>query len=163
MSFLGETFDTASLPKSESNFDPLPAGWYSAKITKAELRATKNGTGSYIAVRYDITGPSHQGRVVFGNVNIKNANSEAERIGREQLGELMRSIGLTRVQDSDELVGGECQIKLAIRQSDQYGDSNDVKGFKAIAGGQVPRPAAAAAPAPAGAAASSSAPPWLKK
>ena len=160
MAFLGETFDTSTLPQAETgNFEPLPAGWYQAKITKAEVKQTKAGTGSYIAVRYDILGPSHQGRVVFGNLNIKNPNSEAERIGREQLGELMRAIGLPRVQDSDELIGGELSIKLKVRQSEQYGDSNDVAGFRAIAGAQPPAPRPAAAPAASG----GGAPPWANK
>lgn len=161
MAFLGETFDTATLPQSEQSFDPLPAGWYQAKITKAEVKDTKAGTGNYIAVRYDILGPTHQGRVVFGNLNIKNPNSEAERIGREQLGELMRAVGLPRVQDSDELIGGELNIKLKVRLSEQYGDSNDVSGYRAISGAQPPAPktaGSASAPAPAGAP-----PPWAKK
>lgn len=163
MSFLGETFDTETLPQPEQgNFEPLPAGWYQAKITKAEVRETKAGTGNYIAVRYDITGPTHQGRVVFGNLNIKNPSSESERIGREQLGELMRAIGLTRVQDSDELIGGELSIKLKVRQSDKYGDSNDVAGFKAIQGAQPPAPRASSTSS-ASTAAGAGAPPWAKR
>lgn len=163
MAFLGETFDTTTLPQSEQSYDALPAGWYQAKITKTEVKQTKSGTGSYIAVRYDILGPTHQGRVVFGNLNIKNANSEAERIGREQLGELMRAIGLTRVQDSDELIGGELSIKLKIRASEQYGDSNDVTGFKAISGAKPPMPAPTMSTPAATASAAGNAPPWARK
>lgn len=161
MSNLGMTFNTAELPEGNNgDFQPLPAGWYTATVTSAEVRETKAGTGSYIAVRYDITGPSHEGRVVFGNLNISNPNPKAEEIGRQQLGDLMRAIGLESVTDSDQLIGGNCQIKLAIRKSEEYGDNNDVKGWKAIEGSAMPKPAAAAAPAqPAGA----SAPPWAKK
>lgn len=162
MAFLGETFDTASLPQSEASFDPLPAGWYQAKITKAEVKNTKAGTGNYIAVRYDILGPTHQGRVVFGNLNIKNPNSEAERIGREQLGELMRAVGLARVQDSDELIGGELSIKLKVRLSEQYGDSNDVAGYRAISGTSAPKPPTGAV-TPAAPAGGKPPPPWAKK
>ena len=97
MSFLGETISVNDLPVSEAgNYDPLPAGWYTAHISGAEIKATKAGDGSYIAVRYDITGPSHQGRVVFGNLNIRNASAKAEEIGRQQLGDIMRAIGLAK-------------------------------------------------------------------
>jgi hypothetical protein len=158
MAQLNQPFVESELPKSERNFEPLPAGWYTATIGGAEVKATKAGTGEYIAIRYDITGPSHQGRVVFGNLNIKNANPTAEAIGYQQMGELMRAIGLARVDDTDQFVGGQLQVKLDVRKSEQYGDSNDVKGFKSLAGGAMPM--AAAAPKAASAKAS---PPWVKK
>jgi len=159
MAQLDETFSVDSLPVSDRNFEPLPAGWYTAVINGAEVKVTKVGTGKYIAVRYDITGPTHQGRVIFGNLNIKNPNPTAEKIGREQLGEIMRAIGLATVQDTDQLIGGQLMIKLEIRESEQYGASNDVKGFKA-SGAAPPKAALAAAPA---AASTKASPPWVKK
>jgi hypothetical protein len=155
MAQLLETFSVDSLPTPTNNFEPLPAGWYTAVVNGAEIKNTKAGTGQYIAVRYDITGPTHQGRVVFGNLNIKNPNPKAEEIGRQQLGELMRAIGLTTVQDTDQLIGGQLSIKLDVRESDQYGASNDVKGYKS--NGAVAPKAAAKVSAPAKAS-----PPWVK-
>lgn len=136
MAFLNETFSVDTLPQSTGgNFDPLPAGWYNVAIAGAELKPTRDQTGQYIAVRYDVTGPTHQGRVVFANINIRNQNPKAEEIGRQQLGELMRAIGLSTVQDTDQLIGGHLQIKLAIRPAQNgYEASNDVKGFKALGG-----------------------------
>ena len=157
MAQLDETFSVDSLPVSDRNFEPLPAGWYTAVINGAEIKVTKAGTGKYIAMRYDITGPCHQGRVIFGNLNIKNPNPKAEEIGRQQLGEIMRAIGLATVQDTDQLIGGQLMIKLDVRESEQYGASNDVKGFKSN-GAALPA-AAKAAPAASGKAA----PPWIKK
>ena len=155
MAQLPETFSADALPVSDRSFEPLPAGWYTCVVNGAEIKNTKAGTGQYISVRYDITGPSHQGRVVFGNLNIKNPNAKAEEIGRQQLGELMRAIGLATVQDTDQLIGGQLSIKLEVRESEQYGASNDVKAFKA--NGSAPSaPAVKAAPAKA-------APPWVKK
>lgn len=175
MAFLGQTFAASDMPQGTSNFDPLPAGWYTANITQAELKTTAAGDGQYIKLRYDITGPTHQGRVVFGNLNIKNASAKAEEIGRQQLGEIMRAIGLAKVQDTDQLIGASIQIKLDVRpaRTDEktgktYEASNDVKGFKAVNGGAAPTFAAAAtAPAAAAPAASAApakaAPPWQKK
>lgn len=162
MAFLNETFSVDQLPQGNSgSFDPLPEGWYTATIAGAELKTTKAGTGQYIAVRYDITGPTHQGRVVFGNLNIRNPNPKAEEIGRQQLGELMRAIGLASVQDTDQLIGGQLQIKLSIRAQDGYEPTNDVKGFKALTGAAPKvQPAGGIQPQ---AAAASSAPPWAKR
>lgn len=159
MAFLDEAFDIESLPQSESNFEPLPAGWYNVTVVGAEIKTTKDGSGQYIAVRYDVTGPTHQGRQVFGNLNIKNNSSKAEEIGRQQLGELMRSIGVAKVTDTDQLIGGNLQIKLAIRTQEGYDPSNDVRGFKSLNGGGVPAPQAA----PAAEKKSGNAAPWAKK
>lgn len=165
MAFLNEEFNVNELPQGNGNFEPLPAGWYTATISQSELKATKAGNGQYIKLRYDITGPTHQGRVVFGNLNIKNANPKAEEIGRADLGEIMRAIGLAKVTDTDQLIGGQIGIKLSIKDDAQYGASNEVKGFKSLSGSAAP--AAAAMPANAATAAQAApakaAPPWAKK
>ena len=134
MSSLNQTFIADELPQPTSDFSPLPDGFYNVVVTKAEVKNTKDGTGQYIAVRYDVTGPTHQGRVVFGNLNIKNKSSVAEDIGRQQLGSLMRSIGLDRVDDTDQLIGGNLSIKLATRTQEGYEPTNEIKAFKAIEG-----------------------------
>ena len=162
MAFLTESFDINELPQGNSNFEPLPAGWYTATITKSELKTTSAGNGQYIKMRYDITGPTHQGRVVFSNLNIKNPNVKAEEIGRQQLGDIMRAIGLAKVVDTDNLIGKQIGIKVSIKDDPKYGLGNEVKGFKSVSGSTVPAvgvmPVKAAAPAPAKAA-----PPWVKK
>jgi hypothetical protein len=118
------------------------------------------GNGKYIKIRYDIQGPTHQGRVVFGNLNVRNPNPKAEEIGRQQLGEIMRAIGLTSLKDTDQMIGGNLSIKLDIRISEQYGNSNEVRGFKSLSGGAAPAPKAAPSVPAAGVKA---APPWAKK
>jgi Protein of unknown function (DUF669) len=163
MAFLDEEFTLENLPKGNTgNFEPLPEGWYNASITGAEIKATKAGDGKYIAVKYAITGPTHQGRVVFGNLNIKNASTKAEEIGRQQLGEIMRAIGLATVKDTDQLIGGNLAIKLTVRTGEYAG--NEVKDFRALSG---VTPAAVAPFKPvgpaAGAPAAKAAPPWAKK
>lgn len=161
MAFFDEEFDLNDLPEaSTGGFEPLPAGWYSAVVKNVEIKTTKMGNGRYLAIRYDIMGPTHQGRVVFGNLNINNPNPKAEEIGRQQLGDLMRSIGIAKLTNSDQLIGGNVMIKLSITKSEQYGDSNDIKAFKPV-NGAVSAPigmTSAAKPA-----ATKAAPPWARK
>ena len=159
MAFLSQSFDVSDLPKGATEFNPLPAGWYSATIAGAEVKETKAGTGEYIAIKYSITGPTHQGRVIFGNLNIKNPNPKAEEIGRQQLGDIMRAIGLARVTDTDQLIGGSLVIKLDVKEDEKYGERNEVKGFKAVMGAVSGLPTAA----PAAPASAKAAPPWAKK
>lgn len=155
MALLDETYNRSELPASENNFEALPAGWYTARITEAEIKATKAGTGRYIKIRYDILGPTHQGRAVFGNLNVRNPNPQAEKIGRQQLNELMMSIGLETLSDTDQLIGAPLQIKLKVRESQEYGNSNDVSGFKSAGHAETPAPKASANAA--------GSPPWAKK
>ena len=179
MAFLGQTFDANDLPQSSSISSPVPEGAYNATITQAELKPTADGTGQYIKMRLDITGPTHQGRVVFSNLNIKNASAKAEEIGRQQLGDIMRAIGLAKVTDTDQLIGGSLNIKLSIRASrldektgKTYEASNEVKVYRAISGGAAPAFKGALSAAPAAAAQVAEAapakpakasPPWVKK
>lgn len=154
-----EVFDAQELPQGNS-FEPLPAGWYPVEIVSAELKETKAGTGKYMSVGYKVTGESHTGRTVFGNINLRNPNPKAEEIGRQQLGDLMRSVGLARLTDTDQLIGMVCQIKLAIRKDEQYGDSNDVKAHKAY--GAAPPTAAPARPNVQQTSGNRPSPPWIK-
>jgi hypothetical protein len=162
MAFLSESFDINELPVGNTgNFEPLPAGWYTATISQAELKDTKAGNGQYIKLRYDITGPSHQGRVVFGNLNIKNPNPKAEEIGRIDLGNIMRAIGLAKVTDTDQLIGNSLSIKLDIKTDPQYGASNEVKSYKSLSGSAAP--VAQMSPSPVGSSTAKAAPPWATK
>lgn len=160
MALLSQSFDVNDLPASTGDYGPIPDGWYSVTIKSADLKATKDQTGQYIAIRYDVTGPAYVSRVVWGNINIKNKSTQAEEIGRQQLGSLLRAIGLASVQDTDQLVGASLCIKVATRASEGYEPTNEVRGFKALDGAALPQaesaPKAESAPAKA-------APPWQKK
>ena len=167
MAQLNEVFEIASLPVGNGgSYDPLPAGWYDATISGAEVKPTKDGTGQYIKIKYQITGPTHSGRIVFGNINVRNASQKAEEIGRQQLGEIMRALNIPRLTDTDQLIGGMLGIKLDVRAAtEQYAAQNEVRGFKAgngMAGmaGDVPT-FAPAKPTPAPS--KGAAPPWAKK
>jgi hypothetical protein len=174
MAFLEHAISLDDLPEStgDGEFKPLPEGWYSATITKTDVRNYNENAGQYMSVRFDITGPTHQGRVVFSNITIKHNDSERENKGRSHLGNLMRACGLNRVTDTDQFVGGNLSIKLGVTEArtdkvtgKTYEAGNSVKAFKS-SGDAMPSAStipsfskpAAAAPKTDGAA-----PPWAKK
>ena len=159
MAFLDVAIELNDLPQPTNSYELLPAGWYDATVSGAELRDTKT-SGQMIAVKYTVTGPTHQGRVVWGNINIRNANPKAEEIGRQQLGEIMRATGIARVTDTDQLIGLTMGIKIAIREAQNgYEAQNEVKGWKSTQGSAAPAPAfVPPSPAPAG-----KQPPWAKR
>lgn len=161
MAFLDQEYNIDSLPVGTNSFEPLPEGWYNATITGAEIKATKAGDGKYIALKYTITGPTHQGRVIFGNLNIQNPSTKAEEIGRQQLGEVMRAIGLSKVSDTDQLIGGNLGIKLTVRTGEYAG--NEIKGFKALGNAAPAMTPAFGNAAPTAATPAKAAPPWARK
>lgn len=159
MAQLFETFNLSDLPESDGgDFSPIPAGWYTAQINSVELRDTKAGDGAFLAVRWDVTGPSHQGRVVFANLNIKNKSEKAEEIGRRQLGDIMRAGSLTSCSDTDELCGVNCEIKVTISKSEEYGERNEIKAYRSA--GDVAPAAAPSNGEPAKKAKAKDAAPW---
>ena len=94
-------------------------------------------------------------RSIWSNYNTKNENIRAEEIGRQQLAELCRAIGVTKIDDTDELVGGVCSIKLKVREaSGGYDAQNEVQGHKATEGSAPPPAKASPAKGPK--------PPWAK-
>ena len=160
---LENEFSVNDAPEA-SEFSLIPSCWYQANIEDAELKSTKAGTGKYISLKYRIDGPMHAIRVVFRNLNISNPNHTAEEIGRRDLASIMRAIGLAKVRDTDQLIGGNLEIKLSIRaETDQYEARNEVKSYRAIGGqsstafgGQsAPHAAAPEQPAPKA--------PWLNR
>lgn len=156
-------FDVAELPKSENDYSLIPDGWYPAIIKAAEIKSAKSG-GKYISIRFNITGEKQAGRGVFANINIRNSTIEAEKIGLQQLGDVVRSVGIIgKLIDTDQLVGGQLQIKVATRKSEKYGEQNEVKGYKPLTNMPL---AAATVPAEIKADSvpkSSSVPPWAAK
>ena len=152
-------FDASSAPQTSTDFEPLPAGTYTASITGCEVKQTKAGDGQYLRVEYTISGPSGVGRKVWSNYNVRNANPKAEEIGRSALAELCRAVGKARLGDTDELVGCAVSIKLKIREaSNGYEAQNEVKGHRAIDGAAPPAATSSNPAAP-----KKAAPPWAKK
>jgi len=155
---LDQPFSTEGIPEST----PIPAGWYQANCTKAELCTTKAGNGQYIKTTFAIIGPAMQGRCVFQNYNIRNPSTDAETIGRQQLAALCRAIGKSGIRDTDELLGASCSIHVAIKAaSEKFPEGNEIKGYKAIEGAipaSIPKQAVIEGTVPV-----NSPPPWVKQ
>lgn len=173
-------FDTGSVEKRESNFELLPAGWYTAQVTESEIVPLKSGNGDALKLTFEVIQDGYRNRKVWCRLNIRHTNPEAERISQQQLRELCESAGLARFNDTTELHYKPVQIRVKVRKDDtgQYEDQNEVAGFKpagaqAAAGGRAMPPARPPAAAPAQGAAPGPAPtppsggapvpPWMKR
>jgi hypothetical protein len=152
MAFLNRTFNAADLPQANT-YEPLPEGWYAVSVKSCELSRTKAGDGEYFKMAYTVTGPSHQGRVVFGNINIENPSAKAMEIGLRDLNALMAACGIVSLTDTDQFIGCNIEIKLVIKTQPGYEPNNEIRGYRAIKGSAMPTAPANApthTPAPAG-------------
>jgi hypothetical protein len=136
------------------SFEPVPAGEYILQVTSAELKQTKSGTGLMVNVCFDIIGPEYQGRKIFQNYNIRNDNTVAENIGKQQLKALTVAAGITAdLRDTDQLLGATVRASVVIKPAkDGYEASNNIKSYKPTSdampcvGFGAPAPSAADAP-----------------
>lgn len=134
MSLFDREFVADELPEGGS-YEVVPPAWYDACISEAEVSPNKSNTGEILKIKFTILGPTHEGRVVFTNLNIRNQSQKAEEIALQDLRAIMESIGLSRVKDSDQLIGGNCQIKVVKKAAEgEYQERNEVRGYKSIAG-----------------------------
>ena len=140
----------ASYVEPQEDFAPLPAGWYDAEVTETSVEENKAGNGSYIKVRFDIVGPTHAGRVVFSNYTLEHTNPKAVTVGHSKFRQLHEACGVPVVTDTDQIVGRRVAIKLTIKKSLEYGDSNEVKSARAPEGASRPTAPRPNTPPPAG-------------
>jgi hypothetical protein len=170
-------FDTNTVAPRENNFELLPAGVYTGQVTESEITNLKSGNGQALKLTIEILSEGYRGRKVWARLNVRHTNAQAEQIAQQQLRELCDAVGIVRMTDTVELHNKPFQVKLKVRKSDdpQYGDQNEVQGFKPLGGSpahaqamvaSTPPQRAAVPPANApvaGAAPAGNTPPWAKK
>ena len=154
MALFGSYFTEEFKTVEPQSFEPVPAGEYILQITSAELKQTKSGTGLMVNVCFDIIGPEYQGRKIFQNFNIRNDNTVAENIGKQQLKALTVAAGITAdLRDTDQLLGATVKAGVVIKPAkDGYEASNNIKSYKPTSdampgmGFGAPAPSAPTAP-----------------
>lgn len=74
------------------SFDAIPAGEYTLRIAKVEAKEIKSTLGVRISVEFDVLGPTHKGRKVFGGFMYSHKETgtnpkmkQAVEIGQGQL------------------------------------------------------------------------------
>ena len=132
---LETAFDINDLPESENSFEPIPAGLYPAEISAAESKPTKDGNGQLINIQWKVIGENYSNRVIFNTLNVKNQSEAAERIGKEQLRSLMRVLNISKLTNTDQLIGGKAFIKVSVKpESGEYQARNEVKAYRPLVG-----------------------------
>lgn len=133
------------------DFQPIPEGQYRVMIVSSEIKTTKDGMGSYTEFQMKVQGGDYDGRVLFERLNMWNQNEQAVEIANRTLATICLVTGISTVTDTQQLHGIPFMVYVRVRPgNDQYGPSNDIKGYfdvngikaadirKAQVGGQQP-------------------------
>jgi len=136
----GQAFDAKEVNPQQA-FEPMPAGWYQAIVDEAEIKQTRKGDGAYLKLKFNILGERYNGRKVFANINLSNPSTEAQDIGMRQLSAIAHAIGELTIRDSSQILNKPLMVKLKVTQSEEFGASNDVMGYKAVEAQAQPTPA----------------------
>lgn len=157
-------FNAASVEPS-TPMDVLPKGRYLCVAIASELKMTKNGSGEYLQITFEVIDGPAKGRKLFERLNIRNANKTAEDIAQRALSALCHAVGVINLDDSEQLHNIPVQLDVDIEPAKgEYSASNRIKGYLA-ANGQATTPArtAPSAPAPSAPASTGSTPVWKKR
>jgi hypothetical protein len=134
----GEMFNFTGV--QASGFEVLPAGWYRAFVDEATFHDTKAGTGEYLKTKFVLLDQPYEGRGIFGMYNLSNPNPKAVEIAMRDMVSMLIAMGynkdelgeLSKEALIDKVLQKQVQIKLKIRRSDEYGDQNNVCGYRGI-------------------------------
>ena len=153
----------ASEVEPSQEFQPLPEGKYEAVISDSDVKSTRNGSGRYVQLEFEVVSGEHKGRRVWGRYNIENPSADAVRIGRADFSAVCHAVGVLNPSDTCELHGLPLVLTVKCRkQKDSDELENVIRGY-AARNAAVAAPAAQSAPAAPTAPAASNQPPWARK
>lgn len=122
-----------------ADFEPIPAGKYLVAITASQMKATKNGNGSYLELEFAVLEGDCKGRKLWARLNLNNPNTTTVKIARSELSALCRAVGVLTPKDSCELHNLPLLVAVKLKKRDDTGElTNEVKGYakKEAASGQ---------------------------
>ena len=163
---------TAELPDPDT-LEPVPPGEYMVEIVASDVVLTKAGDGERLSLTLNIVGGNYENHKIFDNINFRNPNEIAERIGKQTIKAICQAVGFEgHLEDSTALHGVPLLARVVIDDKNpNYKPKNVVKGYRAAQQSAPPPRSAApaakpksapAARAPAAAPTKAGGMPWKK-
>lgn len=133
MASILDGFNATDHEVSTASYGPIPAGTYEAVIVDTETKSTKAGTGRYLELTFEVTGPEHFGRRIWERLNLENPNEKAVEIAHRTLAQICHALGVLTPKQPEELENKPLKIVVGIEEgSGQYGPTNRIKAFDAM-------------------------------
>jgi hypothetical protein len=110
MAEFGFDFDASQV--DTSSYSEIPEGQYVAVINKAERKPTKRGDAEYLSLEFQIVSDHQNGRKLWENLNLWNANQDAVKIAFASLASICKAVGVLKPTDTDQLVNKPMRITI---------------------------------------------------
>lgn len=110
-----------------TDFTLIPPGKYPVEIEEASVKRTKSENGHYIKLLFRVIDGEYKGTPLYENLNIDNPNNQTVEIAKRVLTAIMKAIGLNRVSDSAELVGGKLIAHVRVKN-----EQNQIRTFSSL-------------------------------
>jgi hypothetical protein len=120
MAEFGFDFDASQV--DTSSYSELPEGQYVAVINKAERKPTKRGDAEYLSLEFQIVSDHQNGRKLWENLNLWNANQDAVKIAFASLASICKAVGVLKPTDTDQLVNKPMRITIKHKADRQSGE-----------------------------------------
>ena len=142
MAGLGQRFDATAHDTLQNDYAELPNGIYKLEIEASDVGPTKAGNGTILKTTMVVIEPeSLKGRKLFTTYNLENANPTAQEIGQKQFASLCRAVGVSAVEDSEELHFLAFTAKVGLGKAQNgYPARAEVKRYYFEDEGNVPAP-----------------------
>jgi hypothetical protein len=120
-------------PENQGSRNVLPKGAYRCVLVDAQRKATSDGSGAYLNCEFAILDGEFQNQRIFTKLNLwlHPSKEMAIKIAKGQLSELCRAVNCLTPKDTTELYNKPVMVRVTIKSDDEYGDQNNVTGFKA--------------------------------
>lgn len=123
--------DVEENPITGTDFEPIPVGWYEARVSNSVVETAKSGNGTLLKLTFEILDPKYPNRKVWDQFWLEHTNPMARQIGRGRLSALCKAVGRPgMVEDSEELHDVPFLLKLGIEKSEGYEPKNVTKGYE---------------------------------
>lgn len=142
MAALGKKFDATEHDTTQSDYAELPNGIYRVEIEASEVKPTNAGDGTILKTTSVVVEPEdYKGRKLFTTYNLENKSAMAQEIGQKAFASLCRAIGVSEVEDSEELHFHPYTVRVALgkpSKDGQYPARAEIKRYYFDDEGNVP-------------------------
>jgi len=119
------------------DFSAIDPGDYTAQIVDSQMKMTKNQSGQYLELVWNIISGECAGRRLWSRLNLVNPSVQAVEIAQKHLKSICDALGVPGpISDSQVLHGKPCIISVAKTPATaQYPEGNEVKNYKPVGAG----------------------------
>jgi hypothetical protein len=131
MAQLGMNFDATQIePSTGAGLPLVPPGKYLVHMVASEMRPTKDGTGNFLYVEFDILEGPYQGWKLVDRLNLINPNPQTVQIAQRTLSAICHAVGVMSVNDSNQLHARRMAVDVRVEEGKgQYRDSNRIVAY----------------------------------